>query len=352
MAGVRILSILAAPNGHSSPGNDRSAGPRLQERAPPRKTRSMIAIEELEKTYGETQALKGVNLHIERGGIVGLLGPNGAGKTTLVEILEGLRLPTHGRVTVLGLDPRSDAKVLKERLGAQLQSTAIQPDLTPVEVLRIYATFYDKPLPVGEVLERVGLTSKSGALVRNLSGGQRQRLALAMALIHDPELLILDEPTTGLDPGARRALHDLIRGLRAQGRSVIITTHYIEEAEQMCDRVIVLRSGQVVADGTPFELLQRAAGTSTLWIACSGPFDPSPLIAAGAAEHGREGEHLRFLTRDPAAAIVALGDMLRHQGLTLTDLRMKRPTLEDVYLELVGESDGVPLQAPAREAQT
>jgi len=312
----------------------------------------VIVIEGLEKSYETTQALKGVTLHIESGGIVGLLGPNGAGKTTLVEILEGLRVPTNGRVSVLGLDPRRDAGALKERLGAQLQSTAIQPDLTPTEVLRIYSTFYRRPVPVRDVLERVGLSSKAGTLTRNLSGGQRQRLALAMALIHDPELLILDEPTTGLDPGARRALHDLIRSLRAQGRSVIITTHYIEEAEQMCDRVIVLRAGEVVADGTPFELLQRAGGTSTLWIACSGPFDPSPLIAAGGTEQGREGEHVRFVTRDPAAAIVALGDMLRHQGLTLTDLRMKRPTLEDVYLELVGESDGTTEQTPGiREAR-
>jgi ABC-type multidrug transport system ATPase subunit len=195
------------------------------------------------------------------------------------------------------------------------------------------------------VLERVGLTTRADTLVRNLSGGQRQRLALGMALVHDPELLVLDEPTTGLDPGARRALHDLIRSLRSQGRSVILTTHYIEEAEQMCDRVIVLRSGEIVADGTPFELLQRAGGTSTVWIACSGPFDPAPLVAAGAAYQGQEGEHHRFVTRDPAAAVVALGDMLRREGITLTDLRMKRPTLEDVYLELVGAD----ADEPARE---
>src|SRR5439155_4923354 len=159
---------------------------------------------------------------------------------------------------------------LKLRVGAQLQSTAIPPDLTPREVLALYAAFYPKPVPVQDVLERVGLTSKANAVVRELSGGQRQRLALGMALIHDPELLILDEPTTGLDPVARRSLHDLVRTLRAQGRSIILTTHYIEEAEQLCDRVIVMRAGEVVADGTPFELLQRSDGVSTLWIAVSG----------------------------------------------------------------------------------
>ena len=295
-----------------------------------------IVVEGLERTYGELRALKGIDLRIEPGGITGLLGPNGAGKTTLVETLEGLRQPTLGRVSVLGLDPSREAPQLRLRMGAQLQSTSIPPDLTPAEVLRLYSAFYPSPRPVADVLERVGLAPKAKSVVRTLSGGQRQRLALAMAILHGPELLILDEPTTGLDPAARRALHELVRALQQDGCSIILTTHYIEEAELLCDRVIVLRAGEVVADGAPFELLQRSGGTSTLWIACSGPFDPAPLLAAGASEQGREGAHLRFVTREPAAAVVALGDMLRHQGLTLTDLRMKRPTLEDVYLELVG----------------
>ena len=296
-----------------------------------------IVIEGLERDYGDLQALKGVSLEIASGGITGLLGPNGAGKTTLVETLEGLREPTRGRVRVLGLDPSREASKLRLRLGAQLQSTSIPPDLTPFEVLRMYAAFYPSTRPVPAILDRVGLAKKSTALVRDLSGGQRQRLALAMAILHGPELLILDEPTTGLDPVARRALHDLVRSLREDGCSIILTTHYIEEAEQLCDRVIVLNSGNVVADGSPFELLQRSGGSSTLWIACSGAFDPAPLIAAGAAAQGVEGTHYRFVTLDPAAAIVALGDMLRHQGLKLTDLRMKRPTLEDVFIELTGK---------------
>jgi ABC-2 type transport system ATP-binding protein len=304
-----------------------------------------IVIERLERDYGELRALKGVDLRIEHGGITGLLGPNGAGKTTLVETLEGLREPSRGRVSVLGLDPVREAPRLRLRMGAQLQSTSIPPDLTPAEVLGMYAAFYPTTRPVTDVLDRVGLAAKSKALVRNLSGGQRQRLALAMAILHGPELLILDEPTTGLDPVARRALHELVRALRADGCSIILTTHYIEEAEQLCDRVIVLRAGEVVADGTPFELLQRSGGSSTLWIACSGPFDPTPLLAAGASAQGREGVHHRFVTREPAAAVVALGDMLRLQGLTLTDLRMKRPTLEDVYLELVGpDPDAAPVE--------
>jgi len=298
----------------------------------------IVAVEGLERRYGAVRALKGIDLALEPGGITGLLGPNGAGKTTLVETLEGLREPTAGRVRVLGLDPIRDGKKLRLRVGAQLQSTSIPPDLTCAEVLGIHASFYPRgrARPVAEVLERVALTPKARALVRTLSGGQRQRLALAMAILHGPELLLLDEPTTGLDPTARRGLHDLVRRLRDDGCTVLLTTHYIEEAEQLCDRVVVLREGGIVADGSPFELLQRAGGSSTLWIACSGPFDPAPLIAAGAAPQGVDGAHHRFVTRDPAAAVVALGDMLRGQGLTLTDLRMKRPTLEDVYLELVG----------------
>src|SRR5882672_2589714 len=190
-----------------------------------------IVVEGLEKTYGDVRALKGIDLRIETGGITGLLGPNGAGKTTLVETLEGLREPTRGRVSVLGLDPTREGDRLRLRLGAQLQSTSIPPDLTPAEVLRMYSAFYPAPRPVATVLERVGLSSKAKAFVRNLSGGQRQRLALAMAILHGPELLILDEPTTGLDPAARRGIHELVRQLHAEGCSIILTTHYIEEAE-------------------------------------------------------------------------------------------------------------------------
>jgi len=298
-----------------------------------------IVIEQLRKSYGDTHALRGIDLEIEPGGVTGLLGPNGAGKTTLVEILEGLRERTSGRVSVLGLDPSRDGKALKQRIGVQLQSTAMPLDLTARELLEMYAAFYPRAVPVADVLRRVGLDAKANTLNRALSGGQQQRLALGIALVHDPELLILDEPTAGLDPAARRALHEVIREFHRSGRTVILTTHYIEEAEDLCDRVIVIRSGEIVADGTPFELVGRAAGASTLWIEVSGPFDPRPLEAAGAAHHGLEGTHHRFTTTDPAAVIVALGEILRSQQVTLTDLRMKRPVLEDVYLELVGGAD-------------
>ena len=298
-----------------------------------------IRIRSLTKSYGATEALKCVDLDIEAGEVFGLLGPNGAGKTTLVEILEGLRAPTTGEVTVLGVDPTSDSRALRQRIGAQLQATHTPDDLTPFEVLRLFAAFYDSSLPVEEVLERVHLGGKSKELTRNLSGGQKQRLAIGMALIHDPELLIFDEPTSGLDPAARRQLHDIILDLRDRGRTVILTTHYIEEAEKLCHRVVILNRGSVVADGTPVELLGLSEGKSTIDLHVDGSFDPAPLIEVGAEPDGQEGSRYRFATSDPAAVVVALGEVLRTQDVTLTDLNMRRPTLEDVYLELVDDPE-------------
>jgi len=296
----------------------------------------IISTRGLEKTYGTTRALRGIDLDIEPGGIIGLLGPNGAGKTTLVEILEGLRRPTAGSVRVLGLDPNRASRELKERLGVQLQSTALPTDLTAREILELFASFYAEARAAAEILELVDLGPQADQRASTLSGGQRQRLVIGVALIHDPELILLDEPTTGLDPKARRDLHGLIRDLHAQGRSIVLTTHYIEEAEHLCNRVLMIRRGEIVADGAPFELLGQSSESSTIWIAVDGEMDPSPLLAAGIEPLGRQGEHHKFATGDPTATILALGDMLRQQGLNLVDLRMRRPTLEDVYLELMG----------------
>ncbi len=297
---------------------------------------SVISVEGLKKSYGAVEALRGIDLSIRRGGLVGILGPNGAGKTTLVETIEGLRTPTAGRVTVLGLDPATQPREVKERIGVQLQTTMLQTELKTLEVLRIYAALYRKARAPRDVLAAVGLSDKASARVGTLSGGQKQKLALALALVHDPEIVLLDEPTTGLDPAARRALHEVVRSLAAEGRTVVLTTHYIEEAEVLCDRVVVVRAGRIVADGTPLDLLKRASGATTLWIAAEGPFDPAPLVTAGCALAGREKDHLLLTTHDPTAAVLALGDLLRAPGVKLTDLRMRRPTLEDVYLELVG----------------
>jgi ABC-2 type transport system ATP-binding protein len=268
------------------------------------------------------------------------LGPNGAGKTTLVETLEGLRTPTAGRVSVLGLDPTKHARALYHRLGVQLQDTALPQDLTPLETLRLFGAFFHRSLAPEEVLERLGLADKARSRNRVLSGGQQRRLAIALALINDPELILLDEPTSSLDPGARRALLASISGLREMGRTVILTTHSLEEAEQLCDRVIILKRGEVVADGSPFELTTRSAGISTIWLAVEGDFDPGPLLRAGATDEGRDGEYFRFKTPAPTAAILALGDCLGGPDTKILDVRMKRPGLEAFYLELVGEGEG------------
>jgi ABC-2 type transport system ATP-binding protein len=313
----------------------------------------MVAIEVkgLTKTYGDLAALRGVDVSIAgEGQIVGLLGPNGAGKTTLVEILEGLRSATSGSVSVLGLDPAHASAELRARLGVQLQSTAFMQDLTVRETLQLYAALYPQPArraadPARQVLERVDLIDKARATVRGLSGGQQQRLALAMAMLHDPDLYILDEPTSGLDPIARRQIHDILLGLKRDGKTVLISSHYLDEIEALADRVIILAEGRIVADGTPLDLLARAAGASTLWLSVDFPpsgrtneIDHADLaqLVPQAIFEGRDGALLRYRTADPTAAIVGLADSLRASGARLADLRLKRPSLEDVYLQLVG----------------
>jgi ABC-2 type transport system ATP-binding protein len=300
----------------------------------------MIAIDvhALRKSYGPVEALRGIDLSIAGSGqIVGLLGPNGAGKTTLVETLEGLRPPSSGHVSVLGLDPVRAGAALRARIGVQLQTTVFTPDLTVLETLRLYAALYPRSRPAREVLRRVDLEAKDGARVGTLSGGQRQRLALALAMLHEPDLYILDEPTSGLDPIARRQIHELLKDLRREGRTVLLSSHYLDEIEALADRVLILSAGQVVADGTPLELLGRASGESTIWLAVDGPVD-APRLVPQAAFEGPDGDLLRYRTSDPTAAIVGLGESLRATGARLADLRLKRPSLEDVYLQLVGEA--------------
>jgi ABC-2 type transport system ATP-binding protein len=314
----------------------------------------MIALDvrSLHKSYGSVQALRGIDLSVEAGGqILGLLGPNGAGKTTLVEILEGLRTPSSGSVRVLGLDPRGAPAALRARIGVQLQTTAFVPELTVAETLRMYASFYPRypgSLAIGDVLPRVDLTGKATARVGTLSGGQRQRLALAMAMIHDPDLYLLDEPTTGLDPIARRQIHDILQELRRRGKTILLSSHNLDEVEALADRVIILAAGTIVADGSPIELLARGEGASTLWVAVTGCPDAERLVP-GAIFEGRDGPLFRYQTGNPTAAIVGLAASLRASGAQLDDLRLKRPSLEDVYLQLVGSTTHQPDGRPAHE---
>lgn len=310
-----------------------------------------IEVRALHKSYAAVHALRGIDLTIQGSGqIVGLLGPNGAGKTTLVEILEGLRPATSGTVTVMGLDPAHAAGALRARLGVQLQTTAFMPELTLTETLKLYGALYPpsprrgtspKALTPADVLARVDLQEKAKALVRTLSGGQKQRLALAMAMLHDPDLYILDEPTSGLDPIARRQIHDILLALKAAGKTVLISSHYLDEIETLADRVVILAAGEIVADGTPLELLARAAGASTLWLAVHGQVDAERLVPQAIFE-GLDGHLFRYRTADPTAAIVGLAESLRLSGARLDDLRMKRPSLEDVYLQLIGDATAAP----------
>ncbi len=239
---------------------------------------------------------------------------------------------------MLGLDPARASGALRARIGVQLQTTAFIEDLTVTETLKLYGSLYPGVSGFSRIvqaLERVDLVDKAKAMVRGLSGGQRQRLALAMAMLHDPDLYILDEPTSGLDPMARRQIHDILLSLKRDGRTVLVSSHYLDEIEALADRVIILAAGQIVADGTPLDLLARAAGASTLWLDVSGAIDPSTLVPQAIFE-GQDGSLLRYRTVDPTAAIVGLADSLRASGARLADLRLKRPSLEDVYLQLVG----------------
>jgi ABC-2 type transport system ATP-binding protein len=300
----------------------------------------VIEVRSLEKSYDNIRALRGITIDVAQGGIIGLLGPNGAGKTTFVEILEGLRPVTSGSVRVLGLDPQKNPVELRRKLGVQLQQTEFPEALTVDETLRLFGSFYEKTLGVPHILEAVNLTDKRKAAVLDLSGGQKQRLALGLATLHDPDLLILDEPTSGLDPMARRGIHEILRALKAQGKTILLSSHYLDEIEALADRVVILRSGEIVADGTPLDLLARAEGASTLWIEIDRTVDPENLVP-GAKFEGRDGALLRYSTRDSTAAIVGLGASLKASNASLLDLRLKRPTLEDLYVQLIGETPAV-----------
>jgi ABC-2 type transport system ATP-binding protein len=278
---------------------------------------SAVSVRGLTKRYGEQEALRGIDFAIEAGEVFGLLGPNGAGKTTTVEILEGYRDRSGGTVEVLGEDPQQASRAWREQVGVVLQSSSLYPNLTVRESLRVFAGYYSAPRDADEVTEIVGLTEKRDARVRTLSGGQKRRLDLGLALVGDPTLIFLDEPTTGFDPGARRTAWDTIRNLRALGKTVLLTTHYLDEAEQLADRVAVLRDGVIVREGTPAELTGGAVETEI--------------------RYRRDGAEVVERTNDPTRRLNELTGEALARGQELDELEVRRPTLEDVYLELTAE---------------
>jgi ABC-2 type transport system ATP-binding protein len=280
---------------------------------------SVISIRGLRKSYGDVEAVRGIDLEVQRGEVFAFLGPNGAGKTTTVEILEGYRKRSAGEVSVLGEDPEHAGRAWRERIGIVLQSCRLDPYLTVRESLALYAGYYDAPRPIEETIEQVGLAGKADARASSLSGGQQRRLDVGMALIGDPELLFLDEPTTGFDPSARRQAWETIAGLRDLGKTVFLTTHYMDEAQRLADRVTVISAGEVVARGTPEDLGDRENRPARITY----------------REGGREVE---LETTTPVQTLNELTGRALAEGRDLEGLEVARPSLEDVYLELTEQT--------------
>jgi ABC-2 type transport system ATP-binding protein len=293
----------------------------------------VIEVTGLRKSYGDLEAVRGIDLRVERGEVFALLGPNGAGKTTTVEILEGYRERTAGEVRVLGLDPARRDRALRERVGIVLQSTGIDPYLTVRETVELYAGYFPRPRGVDEVIELVGLTEKRDERVIRLSGGQQRRLDVAIALAGDPELLFLDEPTTGFDPGARRGAWEIVRNLAALGKTVFLTTHYMDEAENLAHRVAVISGGEIVAEGPPGSIGGRhLAETLIRFRIPSGAGGPPAVPGAVVRSNGL----VEIRTETPTSTLHELTGWAMAGGVELIGLEVTRPTLEDVYLELTG----------------
>ena len=294
-----------------------------------------IDVKGLRKAYGSLEAVAGIDLRVERGEVFALLGPNGAGKTTAVEILEGHRARSGGEVSVLGFDPQKGETAFKQRIGIVLQETGVQTYLTVEEAIEQFRGYYPHPRPLDEVLELVGLTEQRDMRVRRLSGGQQRRLDVAVGLAGDPDLLFLDEPTTGFDPAARRGAWEMVRGLQALGKTIFLTTHYMDEAQTLADRVAIIRKGRIVAEGAPAALISRETVST---IRFRAPSDAEGLLEGlppSTSDHG----FVRIETESPTVVLYRLTRRASERGIELEDLTVSRASLEDLYLRLVGEAE-------------
>ncbi len=300
-----------------------------------------IEVNDLKKYYGATKAVDGISLTVEQGEVFGMLGPNGAGKTTTTEIIEGLRSADSGTVQVLGLDVRREPQKVKARIGVQLQTTALYPRLTVREVLELFSTFFPgEKRSVETLIDLVNLREKTKTLSRDLSGGQRQRLSVALALINRPEIVFLDEPTTGLDPQARRSLWDIIREIQSSGATVFLTTHYMEEAQVLCNRVAVVDAGKVIALDTPNALIQQNFKETAIEFDLLGEMPPEGTFRAlkGVSRPARrENHHITLYTEEATATLGGLTDLSESGVIRFDDLHLRRATLEDVFLKLTGK---------------
>ncbi len=298
----------------------------------------VIEVANLTKSYGDVQAVQGIDLVVEPGEVFALLGPNGAGKSTTVEILEGHRTRSSGSVSVLGFDPTDRSRSFRERIGIVLQETAVEEELSVSEAISIYGAMYPSQRPTDELVDLVGLQEKRDARVKTLSGGQRRRLELALGIVGDPDLIFMDEPTTGFDPSARRQAWSIVENLTSLGNTVLLTTHYMDEAQYLADRVAVIANGLIVAEGTPESLGGRATAATLITFQSDGAaLDGIPADRVQVGENGR----VTITTDTPTATVHRLAGWALERGVELMDLSVSRPSLEDVYLQLTGEgSDG------------
>jgi ABC-2 type transport system ATP-binding protein len=298
-------------------------------------------VEALTKSYASFPAVKGIDFEVRAGEVFGLLGPNGAGKTTTVEILEGLRTRSGGRVSVLGCDPEVQTLQLKDRVGVCLQATNLQEKLKVCEAMELFASFYTRTVDGNQLLKRLQLWEKRDSQYAKLSGGQKQRLARALAMLNDPQVLFLDEPSAGLDPQARLEIHELVLDLRREQRTILMTTHYIEEAEKLCDRVAIVDEGRIVAMGTPREIQEKALAHSTIEIELAAPLGDLALPQWPQADKvvvDQRRMRIAVTTARPARIVVEMVKWLDENSVELADIRIKRPSLEDAFIELTGKS--------------
>jgi ABC-2 type transport system ATP-binding protein len=299
-----------------------------------------ILVNSLRKRYGDFEAVRGIDFHVNSGEVFGMLGPNGAGKTTTVEILEGLRERTSGEVQVLGMDPIRQVHQLKDRIGVCLQATNLPDKIQVCEAIELFGALYSQRVDGNALLTRLQLTEKRRSYYSQLSGGQKQRLAITLAMINDPHLVFLDEPTTGLDPQARLEIHKLIEELRAERRTILLTTHYIEEAERLCDRVAIIDEGCIIAMGTPREIQSRTLGNARIEIDCVSPLPAGALVLPSVCQlNGLSSDRrtVTVVTPNPGRAVVEMVKWIDQQGNELADIHIRRPTLEDVFIELTGK---------------
>ncbi len=304
-----------------------------------RSMENIIEVKNLVKKYGDFTAVDGISFEVRKGETFGILGPNGAGKTTTLEMIEGLKEMTSGSVILDGTDVLKDPRLVKSKIGVQLQSSSFFEGLNLVELIETFASLYGRDVDAMKLLEQVQLTEKAKNQVKELSGGQKQRLSIAVALVNDPKVLFLDEPTTGLDPQARHNLWELVRQIKALGKTIVLTTHYMEEAEILCDRIAVMDHAKIVALDTTSELLKKSNTVSTIMFTANKPFDMAYLKTLPGVDQAMEKTGIYTLTcSNPQAALPALFQRAKESNIEIYDLKLKQPSLEDVFLALTGHA--------------